>query len=156
MLLRTENRMAMSLSFRQTFKIDLERTGRFYFSTLYYNMSALSLINQFPIIPLTVVAGAGADGAQDEVLSSIPSAGVYIGSVTITLAGAGVTSGDFVVAFDGTVVCTTILGAVGVEDTATGTFFFQSDGVSALTINVVGTGAGWTSGASTLFLRQIA
>lgn len=148
--------MAMSLTSRETSNIDLERMGRFFFSVLYYNMSALSLINQFPIRDYVVPAGGAGDGVQDVVLTITPPAGVFIGIVTMTLAGAGVTSGDFAVLYDAVTVSTTILGAVGVNDIATSTFFFESDGVEDLTIAIVGSGAVWTSGASTLFLRQIA
>jgi len=130
--------------------------GRFYFSVLYYNMSALSLINQFPIRQYTVPLGGAGDGVQDVLLSQIVPAGFFIGSVSLTLAGAGVTSGDFVVAYDAVSLSTTIIGAVGVQDVATGTFFFESNGVDALTIALVGSGGAWTSPASVLFLRQIA
>jgi len=146
----------MYLSSRQTFKIDLERMGRFYFSSLLYNMSALSLISQFQVLPFTVPAGAGATGVQDVVLTQVIPAGFYIGMVTMTLAGVGVTSGDFTVAYNALPISTTILGAVGTSDIATNTFYVVSNGADDLTISIVGTGAGWTSPPSTLFLRQIA
>ena len=119
-------------------------------------MSALSLISQFQVLPFVVPAGNGATGAQDVVLTQQIPAGFYIGSVTMTLAGVGVTSGDFTVSYDGGALSTTILGDVTIAPTATNTFFVVSNGADDLTIAIVGVGAGWTSPASTLYLRQIA
>jgi len=156
MLLRTENRSVMYLSSRQTFKIDLERTGRFYFSSLLYNMSALSLISQFQVLPFPILAGGAGDGVQDIVLTQQIPAGFFIGTVTMTLAGGSVTSGDFTVSYNGSVLTTTILGAVGTNDTASNTFFVVSNGADDLEVAIVGTGGAWTSAQTTLYLRQIA
>ena len=147
--------MAVSLISKETSKY-LERTGRDYFSILYYNMSALALINQSSIRSFVVSAGGGATTVVDEVLSVVVPAGTYLGQVSITLAGAGVTSGNFVIEYDGADIYTAILGSVTVNPTASACFYFQSNGTDALSIDVVGVGANWTSGASTLLLRQIA
>jgi hypothetical protein len=119
-------------------------------------MSALSLINQLPILSYAVTAGGGATTVVDEVFTEVIPAGTYLGQVSITLAGAGVTSGNFVVEYDGVDFCTTILGDITINPTATATFFIQSNGADSLSIDVVGVGAAWTSGATTLLLRQIA
>ena len=119
-------------------------------------MSALSLINQFPIRDYAILAGGANDGVQDVLLTITPPAGVFIGMVTATLAGAGVTSGDVAVTYDGANVAVTVLGAVGLNPSATCTFFVESNGTDALTVALVGDGANWTSPPTTLFLRQIA
>jgi len=122
-------------------------------------MSALSLIGQFLTKEYPILAGGAGDGVQDLLITvaDVP-AGTYIGNVTLAVQGAGVTSGDFIVALSGvaTPLAVTILGASNVQSTASATFFFTTDGTSNLTINMVGTGAVWTSLPSTLYLRQIA
>jgi hypothetical protein len=120
-------------------------------------MSALSLISQFPTLSIPVGAGGANNGAQDVLITDVVvTAGTYIGSIIVTLAGAGVTSGDMSVTFGATPICTAVMGAVGVNPSSTATFFYTSDGVTALSVAVVGDGANWTSGATTLRLRQIA
>jgi hypothetical protein len=119
-------------------------------------MSALSLINQFQVLPYDVGAGGGIAGVQDTVLNATIPAGFFIGSVTIALGSAGVTSGDFVVSYNAVAISTTILGDTAVQPTATSTFFVVSNGADNLTIDVVGQGSAWTSGQTTLYLRQIA
>jgi len=120
-------------------------------------MSALSLIGQFPTTAIEVPAGNGATGAQDIVLTQVIPVGTYLGNVQMSIQGAGVTSGDFIVSIVGGInLSTTILGASNVQSTASSTFFFTSNGTDELQISIVGTGANWTSPASTLYLRQIA
>ena len=119
-------------------------------------MSALSLINQFPLRDYPILAGGANDGAQDVLLTITPPTGFFIGSVTATLAGAGVTSGDVAVLYDGVGVGVSVIGASATNPSATCTFFFESDGASVLSVALVGDGANWTSPATTLFLRQLA
>lgn len=119
-------------------------------------MSVLSLIQQFPIISLPTSAGSAGTGVLDEVFSAVIPAGTYIGSVSVTIAGAGVTSGSLQVSYDNVAIGTSVIGAVGASPTATCTFFFQSNGSDLLSVDVIGNGANWTSGASAVVLRQIA
>ena len=119
-------------------------------------MSALSLTNQFPIRSLATIAGGAVAGTQSVVFNQAVPAGTYIGSVTLTLAGVGVTGGDISVVYDGVAIGSSIIGAVGANATATSTFFFESNGVDHLSVAVVGDGANWTSPVSAVRLRQIA
>ena len=115
-------------------------------------MSALSLIGQAQIIPYTVIGGIGNNGIQFPVFNEVIPLGYYIGQTIITLNGLGVTSGDFVVSY-GQPIAESFLDGQG--GTSSACFFFESDGSTALTINVVGFGANWTSTPSTLFLRRL-
>ena len=118
-------------------------------------MSALSLIGQAQIIPYAFLAGAGNDGVQDEIFNEVIPAGFYIGQTVITLNGAGVTSGAVAVDIGVQGLAEAFIGEVGVSSTSSVCFFFDSNGTSALTIDVVGFGANWTSVAGTLFLRRL-
>jgi len=119
-------------------------------------MSALSLIGQFSTFPVAVGAGGAANGVADVLITQVFPAGTYMGNILVEIVGAGVTTGRFYATFDGNYVLWTITGASGVDDTALGTFFFTSDGTTPLILSAVGVGSAWTSGATTLNLRQIA
>jgi hypothetical protein len=119
-------------------------------------MSALSLIGQFQTLPIEVDAGGAGDGVADQLLSQVFPVGTYLGSIVVAIEGAGVTTGSFTASFNGVTVVYVLTGANGVSDTASGTFFFTSDGVTPLIVSAQGTGAVWTSNATTLYLRQIA
>ena len=119
-------------------------------------MSALSLIGQFSTYPVTVLAGGAADGVTDVLLTQVFPAGTYLGSVLVEITGAGVTTGRFFATFGGVNVLYTLTGENAIDDTAVGTFFFTADGTNPLILSAVGTGGAWVSGATTLYLRQIA
>lgn len=119
-------------------------------------MSALSLIGQTPTFPVAVLAGGAADGVTDVLLTQVVPAGTYMGSLLVEITGAGVTTGRFFATFDGVNVLYTLTGENAIDDTALGTFFFTADGTTPLIVSAVGTGGAWTSGPTTLYLRQIA